>query len=147
MRLPSSKASLSQRSINLAVSSRGIAALHAVNPQMATTFLASAIPMKGRMLHHDNGRLESQLYDPHGQVCLPPIYSLFPYASFSHLYSSLVSINSALTRLTAGFSTSNSLKRPLVPRTYEYFLTTSLPQSILLQRKLCLLGLRRGVTV
>ena len=33
--------------------------------------MAESIPMKGRMIHHLDGREESQLYDPkHGQASL-----------------------------------------------------------------------------
>ncbi|ODO07320.1 kynurenine 3-monooxygenase [Cryptococcus wingfieldii CBS 7118] len=56
------------RSINLAISSRGLSALQSVDPALATDFLEEAIPMKGRMIHHTDGKEESQLYDPiHGQ--------------------------------------------------------------------------------
>jgi kynurenine 3-monooxygenase len=38
---------------------------------MAARFLETAIPMQGRMLHTESGKLESQLYDPRsGQVIL-----------------------------------------------------------------------------
>lgn len=58
------------RSINLAISSRGLEALRSVDPTIAENFLEEAIPMKGRMIHHTDGRQESQLYDPiGGQVC------------------------------------------------------------------------------
>ncbi|KAG8884750.1 kynurenine 3-monooxygenase, mitochondrial precursor, partial [Tulasnella sp. 403] len=70
IRLQSSKTNGAQRSINLTISSRGIAALHAVDPEMATHFLDTAIPMRGRMIHDENGKVESQLYDPHGGQCL-----------------------------------------------------------------------------
>lgn len=33
---------------------------------MATRFLESAIPMRGRMIHDEAGNQESQLYDPQG---------------------------------------------------------------------------------
>lgn len=68
MRLPSAKAGTQQRSINLAISHRGIAALGAVEPVLATRFLQSAIPMRGRMIHKQSGELDSQLYDRDGQV-------------------------------------------------------------------------------
>lgn len=59
------------RSINLAISSRGLEALRSVDPSIAENFLEEAIPMKGRMIHHTDGKQESQLYDPiGGQVCL-----------------------------------------------------------------------------
>ena len=67
MRLPS-KAVAQERSINLAISHRGIAALRAVDPVLATRFLQSAIPMRGRMIHKQSGKLDSQLYDRDGQV-------------------------------------------------------------------------------
>lgn len=68
LRLPSSKAAVQQRSINLAVSSRGIAALRAVDPAIGQRFLQTAIPMRGRMIHDLNGKQRSQLYDKDGQV-------------------------------------------------------------------------------
>ncbi|WVQ71023.1 kynurenine 3-monooxygenase [Cryptococcus sp. DSM 104548] len=56
------------RSINLAISSRGLSALQSVDHALATNFLEEAIPMRGRMIHHTDGKEESQLYDPiHGQ--------------------------------------------------------------------------------
>ncbi|KAI0273688.1 FAD/NAD-P-binding domain-containing protein [Gloeopeniophorella convolvens] len=67
MRLPSSQAAAQQRSINLAISSRGIAAMQAIDPAAAARFLDSVIPMRGRMIHDPNGNLDSQLYDRDGQ--------------------------------------------------------------------------------
>ncbi|WVQ85327.1 kynurenine 3-monooxygenase [Cryptococcus sp. DSM 104549] len=56
------------RSINLAISARGLEALRSVDPSLAEEFLEEAIPMKGRMIHHADERQESQLYDTiHGQ--------------------------------------------------------------------------------
>ncbi|ORX35971.1 hypothetical protein BD324DRAFT_629714 [Kockovaella imperatae] len=52
------------RSINLAISARGIEALRSVDPSLAEQFLNMSIPMKGRMIHHGIGKEESQLYDP-----------------------------------------------------------------------------------
>ena len=69
MRLPSSKASTSLRSINLAISSRGICAIRAIDPDAADRFLENVIPMKGRMIHLENGKQKSQSYDRDGQVC------------------------------------------------------------------------------
>jgi kynurenine 3-monooxygenase len=57
------------RSINLAISHRGLEAIKAVNPNAAQRFLDSAIPMRGRMIHKKDGLLDSQLYDKDGQVC------------------------------------------------------------------------------
>ncbi|KAI0094015.1 FAD/NAD-P-binding domain-containing protein [Irpex rosettiformis] len=67
MRLPSSKAAAQQRSINLAMSSRGIAALQAVDSKASQRFLRSVIPMRGRMIHGLRGELQSQPYDRNGQ--------------------------------------------------------------------------------
>ncbi|KDR81522.1 hypothetical protein GALMADRAFT_239524 [Galerina marginata CBS 339.88] len=67
MRLASSKAATGQRSINLAISHRGIAALEAIEPAAAQRFLQHAIPMRGRMIHKLSGELDSQLYDRDGQ--------------------------------------------------------------------------------
>lgn len=78
-RLPSSKAAAQQRSINLAISARGIAALEAVDPRLATQFLNEAIPMRGRMIHTPAGKLDSQQYDMDGQVLSPPLLSLDRY--------------------------------------------------------------------
>ena len=68
MRLPSSREAAQQRSINLAISSRGIAAMQAIDPAAASRFLESAIPMHGRMIHGSDGNLDSQPYDRDGQV-------------------------------------------------------------------------------
>ncbi|KAG1756543.1 uncharacterized protein EDB91DRAFT_1093247 [Suillus paluster] len=67
LRLSSSKAAAQQRSINLAISSRGIAALRAVDASAAERFLQTVIPMRGRMIHDRHGNLQSQLYDRNGQ--------------------------------------------------------------------------------
>ena len=68
MRLPSAKASASLRSINLAISARGIAALRSIDKDAASHFLENVIPMKGRMIHDRKGRQQSQPYDRAGQV-------------------------------------------------------------------------------
>lgn len=68
MRMPSSKAVNQQRSINLAISSRGIAALQTIDPAATQRFLQTVIPMRGRMIHDTDGRLHDQPYDKDGQV-------------------------------------------------------------------------------
>jgi kynurenine 3-monooxygenase len=68
IRLPSSKAQAESRSINLAISHRGIAALQIIDPASAHRFLKDAIPMRGRMIHKLSGELDSQIYDINGQV-------------------------------------------------------------------------------
>ncbi|CAE7221146.1 unnamed protein product [Rhizoctonia solani] len=67
MREPEAKANLSLRSINLAISSRGISALCVVDPAIADRFMQNVIPMHGRMIHDNLGRCQSQLYDRNGQ--------------------------------------------------------------------------------
>lgn len=56
------------RSINLALSQRGRRALAAVG--LEEKVLATAIPMRGRMLHNVRGRTSIVLYDPCTQQCL-----------------------------------------------------------------------------
>lgn len=77
MRLPSSKATAQRRSINLAISHRGIAAIQAVDPSAAQRFLQTVIPMRGRMIHHLNGQLDSQLYDRDGAVSILAFSDIF----------------------------------------------------------------------
>ncbi|KAG8733837.1 kynurenine 3-monooxygenase, mitochondrial precursor [Ceratobasidium sp. 423] len=67
MREPEAKANLSLRSINLAISSRGISALCVVDPAIADRFMQNVIPMHGRMIHDNLGQCQSQLYDRDGQ--------------------------------------------------------------------------------
>ncbi|GLB35038.1 putative catalyzes the hydroxylation of L-kynurenine (L-Kyn) to form 3-hydroxy-L-kynurenine (L-3OHKyn) [Lyophyllum shimeji] len=67
LRLPSSKAVSQHRSINLAMSHRGIAALEAVDSALTHRFMQAVIPMRGRMIHSLKGDLDSQLYDKNGQ--------------------------------------------------------------------------------
>lgn len=63
------KAELVQgRSINLALSARGRRALAAVG--LEEQVLATAIPMRGRMLHSVRGKTSIVLYDPCTQQCL-----------------------------------------------------------------------------
>ncbi|KAK0228450.1 FAD/NAD-binding domain-containing protein [Armillaria fumosa] len=66
-RLPSSKEAARLRSINLAISHRGICAINAIDPEVAKRFLEAVVPMRGRMIHHLDGKLDSQLYDRDGQ--------------------------------------------------------------------------------
>ncbi|CAE6418730.1 unnamed protein product [Rhizoctonia solani] len=68
MREPEAKANLSLRSINLAISSRGISALCVVDPAIADRFMQNVIPMHGRMIHDNLGHCQSQLYDRDGQA-------------------------------------------------------------------------------
>lgn len=61
------------KSINLALSERGINAMrHAGQPKLLDHVMAATIPMRGRMIHgrRANGQLyeEPQDYDAHGRV-------------------------------------------------------------------------------
>lgn len=56
------------RSINLAVSSRGILAIESINKEMAARVLKDLIPMRGRMIHLLNGDLQSQDYGLYGEA-------------------------------------------------------------------------------
>nr|AGK29872.1 FAD-binding protein [Volvariella volvacea] len=67
MRIPASKSAAQQRSINLAISHRGLAALEVVDTGAAQRFLKAAIPMRGRMIHDTKGNSTSQPYDKDGQ--------------------------------------------------------------------------------
>ncbi|KAJ7905400.1 FAD/NAD-binding domain-containing protein [Mycena olivaceomarginata] len=66
LRAPSSKKT-QLRSINLAISHRGLAAIQVIDPLAAQRFLQTVIPMRGRMIHHADSTLDSQLYDRDGQ--------------------------------------------------------------------------------
>lgn len=100
-RLPSSRAVAAQRSINLAISSRGLAAIHAVDPDIVGRFLNSALPMRGRMIHLLGGGQHSQLYDIiHGQVRQSVSFG-------AHGAAVLTRQNSASILSTVGCSTRN----------------------------------------
>ena len=50
-------ASASKRSINLALSHRGLCAMRRVVPSLAARVLADAVPMRGRIIHGADGKL------------------------------------------------------------------------------------------
>lgn len=56
------------RSINLALSPRGINALKAVDEDFANAVLKGMIPMRGRMVHSKDGQKNSQAYGLNGEV-------------------------------------------------------------------------------
>lgn len=69
------------KSINLALSERGINAMrHAGQPKLIEHVMGATIPMRGRMIHGKrvNGDLyeESQDYDAHGRVRVVLLHSL-----------------------------------------------------------------------
>ncbi|GME71996.1 unnamed protein product [Ambrosiozyma monospora] len=55
------------RSINLAVSARGIDAMRYVDEEMSKEALKGIIPMYGRMIHDTKGKQESQIYGLFGE--------------------------------------------------------------------------------
>ncbi|EJS44604.1 bna4p [Saccharomyces arboricola H-6] len=56
------------KSINLAISARGIDALKSIDFDACGRILQDMIPMKGRMIHDLKGEQESQLYGLHGEA-------------------------------------------------------------------------------
>jgi kynurenine 3-monooxygenase len=74
------------KSINLALSERGINSLKKANRlNLLASVLNQTIPMYGRMIHgEEHGKLveKSQAYDIHGRVCLIE-YLMFPGFAYS----------------------------------------------------------------
>ncbi|KAI9496613.1 hypothetical protein BDB00DRAFT_99754 [Zychaea mexicana] len=66
MRLPENKAKERGKSINLALSERGLSALRATDLGLDKTCLDAAVPMHARMVHVD-GKQMSQAYSVHGE--------------------------------------------------------------------------------
>ena len=57
-----------QRSINLVLSSRGLAALHAIDPFLEERLMKHTIPIHSRMVHMKDGSSSSMQYEPHNQA-------------------------------------------------------------------------------
>lgn len=55
------------RSINLAVSARGLGAIRSIDAELCDRVVKNSIPMKGRMIHAD-GKEESQIYGLFGET-------------------------------------------------------------------------------
>lgn len=68
---PSPHAQRADRSINLALSARGIKALRSIDEAMAERLLSVSVPVKARMIHFLDGGEDSQLYGLHGEVRAP----------------------------------------------------------------------------
>lgn len=69
MRLPVHQESRKGKSINLALSERGLSALRATGLGLDKTILSASVPMKARMVHiGKEGKQMSQAYDVNGQV-------------------------------------------------------------------------------
>ncbi|KAF9362190.1 kynurenine 3-monooxygenase, mitochondrial precursor [Mortierella sp. NVP85] len=68
MRLPENKAQIQNRSINLALSVRGLTALKATGLALDDLIMKAGLPMRGRMLHiGKEGHLISRDYGVHGE--------------------------------------------------------------------------------
>ena len=67
--------SLDSKSINLAISERGLNSLKVVDPLLLEEVMKGTLPMTGRCIHPGKGNFkgkgggESQQYDIHGRVC------------------------------------------------------------------------------
>ncbi|KAF7347389.1 Kynurenine 3-monooxygenase [Mycena venus] len=66
---PNTKGSPRQRSINLTLSARGIAAVQAIDNSLVERLLHNAVPLRGRMVHRLDGNATRQQYDRGGH-CL-----------------------------------------------------------------------------
>lgn len=67
-RTPEQRQIFSYRSINMAVSSRGITTLESIDPEMSKRVLKNLIPMYGRMVHDMVGNEISQAYGLNGEA-------------------------------------------------------------------------------
>ncbi|KAF7721432.1 hypothetical protein EC973_004698 [Apophysomyces ossiformis] len=67
MRLPEQKSKQRGKSINLALSARGLSALRATGLDLERTILDAAVPMRARMIHTKEGSQTSQAYSVHGE--------------------------------------------------------------------------------
>ncbi|KAL0076349.1 hypothetical protein J3Q64DRAFT_1771239 [Phycomyces blakesleeanus] len=67
MRLPEEKINQRGRSINLAVSERGLSALRKVDMGLEEIVLGAAVPMRARMVHLGKDTQTSQAYSVHGE--------------------------------------------------------------------------------
>lgn len=80
---------MQRRSVNLAISSRGLTALEFVDSQLAARFLENAIPMRGRIIHDTEGS-HLQLYDPVGGVSYFHIFSFYKFVTQPMILTSFI---------------------------------------------------------
>src|ERR1700737_4132747 len=66
--LPANKAALPNKTINLALSDRGVTGIQGVSEILADEVMGKTIPMRGRCLHDRAGNQVTQFYDPYGRV-------------------------------------------------------------------------------
>ena len=69
-RIPANRDALPNKSINLALSDRGIMGIRGISDALAEEIVGTTIPMRGRCLHDRAGRQVTQFYDSHGRVCI-----------------------------------------------------------------------------
>lgn len=62
-----------KRSINLAISARGLAALDAIDPALASSVSSKWVPMYGRMIHTPSSEMQSVLYGTTGSESIHSI--------------------------------------------------------------------------
>ncbi|KAJ2161314.1 kynurenine 3-monooxygenase, mitochondrial precursor [Coemansia sp. RSA 552] len=67
IRLPENRSLVEHRSINLAISERGLSALRRLDPALEGRVKELVIPMHGRMIHALDGQQSSQAYDVLGK--------------------------------------------------------------------------------
>jgi kynurenine 3-monooxygenase len=72
-RIPANRAALPNKSINLALSDRGILGIRGIGDALAEEVVSMTIPMRGRCLHDRTGRQITQFYDVYGRVILQVI--------------------------------------------------------------------------
>lgn len=70
MRLPEVKATQRGKSINLALSERGLSALRNSGLDLDKLILEAAVPLHARMVHTITGHQMSQAYGKKDQVCI-----------------------------------------------------------------------------
>ncbi|KAF8981718.1 kynurenine 3-monooxygenase, mitochondrial precursor [Entomortierella lignicola] len=97
MRLPENKAKIQNRSINLALSVRGLTALKGTGLALDELIMKSGLPMRGRMLHiGKEGRLISQNYGVHGE-CINSV-------DRAKLNEDLITAAEAMSNVTISFN-------------------------------------------
>lgn len=77
MRLEENKKNQRGKSINLALSERGLSALRATGLGLEQTILDAGVPMRARMVHIGQKQM-SQAYSVHGQVRGYLLITAFP---------------------------------------------------------------------
>ena len=71
-RVPENRAALPNKSINLALSDRGIKGIKGISETLVQEVMGMSIPMRGRCLHDRRGNQVTQFYDVYGRVLRRP---------------------------------------------------------------------------